>query len=153
MLDLPDTLDIADELGSPVEAADRIVSLIPKRSVWSDVVGPVYTQQQVRKLTGAGSRQALADRVARRTLLGLRTSDGHVVYPVFQFSGTRVLPGLSKILQAVGDSVDGWTLASWLRAPQPGLDGKSVLESLSQNGSPDEAVLALTQTAVERWSR
>jgi hypothetical protein len=152
MLDLPETIDMEDRLGSPTEAAERLAALVPRVSPWSAAIGPVYTQPQVRMLTGAGSRQALADRVARRTLLGLHTSDGHVVYPVFQFTGSQVLPGLNKVLQAVGDSVDGWTLASWLRARQPGLDGKTIIEHLMLKGGADEKILDVTRNAVARWS-
>jgi hypothetical protein len=153
MLDLPETIDMEGRLGTPTEAAERLAALVPRPSPWSAAVGPVYTQQQVRLLTGAGSRQALADRVQRKTLLGLRTSDGHVVYPVFQFVGNQVLPGLNKVLQAIGEAVNGWTVASWLCVSQPGLAGRTVIEHLALKGGADEDALKVTGHALERWSR
>ncbi|MGD0255248.1 MAG: hypothetical protein ABSB99_06815 [Acidimicrobiales bacterium] len=152
LLEMARRLDMQEQLGPPKEAAERLVSLVPLHSPWGAVVGPVYSTPQVRALLGAPSRQAVGDRVRRRTLLALRTSDGHLVYPAFQFSGREVTPGLSKVLQRVSDTSDDWTLASWLRAPQTALGGRSVVEHLARRGA-DEEVIELASAAAERWSR
>lgn len=149
MLEMADEVD-RDQMGSPREEAQRLVALVPRASPWSKVVGPVYTTAQVRTLFGSASRQAVADRVKRHTLLALRTSDGHIVYPVFQFEGRDVVSGLSSVLHDVGDAVDDWTLASWLRAPQPLLSRQSVVGYLAKRGY-DEAVAEVTGAAVQRW--
>ncbi|MGD0320894.1 MAG: hypothetical protein ABSC00_04690 [Acidimicrobiales bacterium] len=151
LLEMARRLDMKEQLGPPKEAAERLVSLVPSRSPWGAVVGPVYDTSQVRALLGAASRQAVGDRARRRTVLALHTGDGHVVYPVFQFKGREVIPGLSKVLQRVSDTVDDWTLASWLRAPQPALGGRSIVEQLARRGA-DEQVIEVADAAAERWS-
>lgn len=142
--------DLEERLGPPDEVAQRIYDLLPRRSPWADVVGPVYRTGQVEELLGC-SRQAVADRVKRRTLLALQTRDRQLVYPAFQFTGNRVVDGLSAVLKVVGDSVDDWTLASWLRAPQPSL-GTDVITTLARSGATPE-VISVTRAAAERWSR
>jgi len=142
--------EFESELGSPTEFGELMFRSIPKRSPWDEIVGPVYTTEQVQMIFG-GSRQSISDRVKRRTLLRLRTSDRHNVYPAFQFEGRQVLGGLSEILKITVDEVDDWTLASWLVAEQPGL-GSSVIDVLRQSGESSE-VIDLTHNAVERWSR
>ena len=117
---------------------------------WSDVIGPVHTDAQVEKLLGVGSRDVVV-RVERRTLLGLHTEDGKVVYPTFQFVDGDVIPGLSEVLELTVGFVDDWTLASWLQAKQPNL-GRSVIDYLCECGADDE-VLSVARHATERWSR
>ncbi|MGH9917853.1 MAG: hypothetical protein ACRD6W_03110, partial [Nitrososphaerales archaeon] len=141
---------VADEFGSPQVAARRIVEMLPKSSPWAPIAGPVYRTGQLQELLGI-SRQAIADRTKRRTLFALHTDDGHVVYPAFQFEGPDVLDGMSAVLRAVGDSIDEWTLLSWLRTPQPRL-GANVIDYLSGGGDLPLAVEA-AQRAAERWSR
>ncbi len=142
--------DLQEELGSPQDAARHVYEILPRRSPWAKVIGPVYSTAQVTMLL-RGSRQAVNDRVRRRTLLALRTADEHLVYPTFQFEGAKVLPGLADVLQAVGDVVDPWTLASWLVAPQPELGG-SVIETLARQGAATPEVMAAATAAVRRWS-
>lgn len=141
--------DLATELGTPTEFAQRIYGFLPRRSPWAHVVGPVYTTAQLEKILGV-SRQAIADRVRRRTLLGLHTQDGHVVYPVFQFEGTQVIGGLSEVLRIVVGAVDDWTLASWLVATQPTL-GVSIIDALNESGASGP-VMTLASATAERWS-
>lgn len=140
-------------LGSAQDVANSLVGLLPSHSPWAEVVGPVYTTEQVRELMGAPSRQAIDDRVRRRTLFSLRTRDGHRVYPTFQFSGRMVVTGLSDVLKKVVGAVDGWTLASWLRAEQPELGGVSVMDCLKAEGRANESVLRVAMNAADRWVR
>jgi hypothetical protein len=58
---------------------------IPTPSQWNCLVGPFYTSAEVAWLLGGVSRQALADRRQRRTILATKTADGVFVYPTFQF--------------------------------------------------------------------
>jgi hypothetical protein len=142
--------ELRDCLGDASEAADLIFSFFPKPSPWAKVVGPVYTTRQLEKFLDC-SRQAIRDRAKRGTLLALTTSDGHIVYPAFQFDGPQVIQGLSSVLQAIGDSVDAWTLASWLQADQSQL-GANVVDYLSRHGD-DPVVVQLATSAAEHWSR
>ena len=113
---------------------------------WDDALGPFCGTGQVAKILGGVSRQAIADRRERRTLLGLKTAEGVMVYPTFQFDDrNQVLPGLAEILQAFRSSaVDDWTLAAWLVAPSKVLHGQSVIEWL-RAGEDMEIVLKLAR--------
>jgi hypothetical protein len=137
-------------LTPPEELAQRIFDALPRRSEWDAIVGPVYASKQLEKFLDV-SRQAISDRLKRHTLLGLRTSDGYVVYPSFQFVGSTVVPGLATVLRETAGHVDEWTLASWLRATQPEL-GCSVMEHLQTRGH-DEALRLCVSHAIARWSR
>ncbi|HVR98742.1 MAG TPA: hypothetical protein VMW27_19145 [Thermoanaerobaculia bacterium] len=143
------------EIGSPAQVAERMLgALPPKPSRWDELLGPFYSNSQMEKLLGGVSRQALADRRERRTLLGLKTADGVMVYPAFQFDEqNRVLPGLPEVLRSFRDSgVDDWTLAGWLVSPSRALDGCSVVEWLRQ-GRELETALTLARDAARRFSR
>src|SRR5580765_2997081 len=85
-------------LGAPADAAELMVSALPRPSPWADAVGPVYRTPAVRRLLGGVTRQALVDRARRHTLLALRTADDHLVWPAFQFAGSRPLEGLARVL-------------------------------------------------------
>lgn len=140
------------DLGSPEELAARMVAAVPEPSPWDQLVGPVYTTGKVTALLGV-SRQAVAERRSRRSILALETSDGAVVYPAFQFHQGALLPGLPKLLRRFPlETVDGWTLAAWLVAPQPGLEGRSVVEWLREGGDPGP-VEALAAEQAARYSR
>lgn len=134
------------------QEAQRAVDALPTLSPWARVVGPVHTTKSVMARLGIPSRQAVNDRVRRRTLLGLKTADNHVVYPAFQFARRTVLAGLSDILGVLEDSADDWTIASWLVAPQPGLAGESVVERLRADRGASPAVLRAAAAAHARWS-
>ena len=118
---------------------------------WNDVTGPVYADAQVEKLLRLDS-QGVASRVEGKTLLGLHTEDGKVVYPTFQFVDSDVIHGLPEVLELTVGRVDDWTLTSWLVAKQPSL-GQSIIEHLRACGAADERVLSVARHAAERWSR
>jgi hypothetical protein len=143
-----------EEIGPAERLAERMLEAVPAPSRWDDLLGPFYSTNQLAKLWGGVSRQALADRRERRTLLGLKTSDGVVVYPTFQLDErNRVLPGFSEVLQCFrGVPVDDWTLAGWLVSPLRPLDGRSVMEWL-RLGRELEPVLTLARDAARRFSQ
>lgn len=148
-----DREEALDEMGSPRELANRMLQTLPLPSHWDRVLGPFYGTSQVGKILGGISRQAIADRRERRTLLGLKTADGVVVYPTFQFDeNNRVLPGLAEILQLFRDSeVDDWTLAGWLVSPLTSLKGQSVIQWLRAGGKL-EPVLLLARERARRFA-
>jgi len=100
--------EVEAQLGTPEEAAARVFGGIPQKSPWDNVVGPMYTTPQPQQLLGC-SRQAIRVRTRRHTLLALPTRDRHVVYPAFQFDGTKVHTGLAQVLQITAGAVDDWT--------------------------------------------
>jgi len=142
------------EFGSAEELAERMLRAVPSVSRWNDVLGPFYSTAQVAKICGGVSRQALADRRERRTILGLKTSDGVVVYPAFQFdSKNQIVRGLSEILQAFrGVEVDDWTIAGWLVSPSKALEGNSVVDWLRLDREIEPA-LGLARDAARRFSQ
>jgi len=148
------------------QLADAMLQALPSPPASStptshaQVSGPVWSTEQVRKALGADgksiTRQAVADRIQRNTLLGLQVKErGERAYPLWQFvkhDGTwTVMPGLAAILQAVPESVlDRWTLASWLQQPHPTLRDKTPLEALKAGRHEDVTVAA--KALAERWS-
>ena len=85
----------------------------------------------------------------RGRLLALRTANGRLVYPTFQFDGDGVRDGIATILQSVGPVEDPWALAAWMRAQQPAL-GTTIVEYLTAHHRPVD-VLVVLQEAVTRW--
>jgi len=130
-----------------------MLATVPTASRWDDLLGPFYSTAKLEKLWGGISRQAIADRRKRGTVLGLKTADGVVVYPVFQFDEkNRILPGLPEVLQCFrGVPVDDWTLAGWLVSPLRLLEGRSVVDWLRRGGEL-EPVLTLARDAARRFS-
>lgn len=127
---------------------------VPEPSRWNELVGPFYSGRTMSRLLGGISRKAVAERRQRRTLLGLKTTDGVVVYPVFQLGErNRTLPGFPELLRCFQtDAVDDWTIAGWLTSPMGPLSGRSPVEWLQQGGDP-APVLALARDANRHFSQ
>lgn len=143
-----------EAIGEPEKVAQRMLATVPAVSRWDDLLGPFYSGGQTVEILGGISRQALADRRERRTILGLRTAEGVFVYPTFQFNDrNQVLAGLSEILQCFrGSGVDDWTLAGWLVSPLKSLGGRSVIEAI-RLGEDLQPLVALARDAAGRFSR
>jgi hypothetical protein len=140
------------DLGSPEELAGRMLAVVPEPSPWDNQLGPVLTTAGVARLLGGVSRQAVAERRRRRTLLALRTADGELVYPVFQFDRGDVLPGLADVVACfAGAPVDDWTLAGWLTARHDELDDESVPSWLRAGGDVATAI-TVARTAAGRMA-
>jgi hypothetical protein len=142
-----------EDLGSVGDLCQRMLSAIPQPSGWNEVLGPFYGPGQVAAYLGGISRQAVADRRSRRTLLGLKTADGVWVYPAFQFDDQgEVLGGLSDVLKILAPSLDDWTLAGWLMAPFDALEGATPIQWLRRGEAP-EPLLDLARREVARFER
>ena len=86
----------------------------------------------------------MAAKAARRHLLRVITADSVHLYPLWQFSANRVLPGLSELLALFPeDAVDGWTLAAWLRTPDPDL-GLAPVDALPRGDAARVMTVART---------
>jgi hypothetical protein len=132
-------------LGEPESFGERaVVAQAPVPSPWDDLVGPFLRSTGVEARLGI-TRQGVAARAARRSLLRVITADGVHLYPEWQFDDGGLLPGLGDVLTLFAeDAVDGWTLAGWLRTRDPEL-GEAPLETLERG---DVArVLAAARTA------
>jgi hypothetical protein len=143
-----------EDLGTAEEIAKRMLATVPVPSDWDELVGPFYSSSKVAQLLGNVSRQAIAERRERHTLLGLRTADGSYVYPAFQFDAhNEVLPGLALVLQCFDpNDVDEWTVAGWLVALQRSLSGRSVIEALT-SGDEREKTVALARAQAARYAQ
>jgi hypothetical protein len=122
-------------------------------SIWAKVTGPCYDTHQMRIILGVSPTE-LAALAQQRKLLALRTADGHNVYPMWQFAGTKILPGLAEVLGAVPlGAIDDWTLASFLVGKVPGeLAGLGVIGWLAGGNDPAPAVELARETS-EHWMR
>lgn len=110
---------LTDQIARLLEQADA-------DEIWADQVGPAYTAAQVARLLGV-TRQAVGQ---RRGLLAVTQRDGRTVYPVFQFEGAAVLPGIQQVVQELSPAVAStWTVASWLTSPNADL-GAPPLDAL-----------------------
>ena len=142
-----------EDLGSVGDLCQRMLATIPLPSGWNDVLGPFYGPGQIAVYLGGISRQAVADRRARHTLLALKTADGVWVYPAFQFDEHgEVLKGLPALLKVLASSLDDWSLAGWLMSPFDSLDGVSPIEWL-RRGEELAPLLGLAQREAARFER
>jgi len=119
-------------LGDPQRFAVRaVLATAPEASPWDELVGPFVRTEGVQARLGI-TRQAVAAKAARRRLLRTITSDGEHLYPLWQFDDNRLIEGLDEVLSLFPESsVDGWTLAAWLRTPDPDL-GEAPLDGLAR---------------------
>ena len=93
---------------------------------WSAHVGPALSQADTARLLKV-SVQAVSKSAG---LLRVRNRDGRVVYPVVQFDGRRVLPGLPEVLALLDGPLLPLTVASWLVTNAPALGGRTPVAAL-----------------------
>lgn len=144
-------------LGDLDDLAGRMVAALPSVHPWDTAIGPFYDTAGLMQWLGV-SRQALADRDRRGTLLACRTSDGHLVYPVLQFGRNgQVRPG---VVDAVGilkrAGADGWAIGTWLTTPSAAFDNESAVDYLVVHRSSKEAVdrvRAVATADASAWTR
>lgn len=107
---------VRDLLGEPEDLADRaLIAQAPVASPWDALIGPFLRSEGVQARLHI-SRQAVAAKAARRRLLRVFTSDGIALFPAWQFIDGSGVPGLAAVLALFPEeTVDGWTLAGWLR--------------------------------------
>lgn len=110
---------------------------------WAEQLGPVYRQGDVARLLDK-TRQAVS---ADSGLLRLTLRNGDIGYPVFQFDGRRMLPGVREVVRLLEPVVASpWTIASWLTSPAGELDGRAPIEVL-RDGRIDAVIELARQTA------
>ncbi len=78
-------------------------------------------------------------------LLGLNV-EGERLFPACQFEGSRVLNGISEVLEAA-PSTDGWRVLQFLLGTPDGLNGHRPIDLLRNGGPADRArVIAFAHT-------
>jgi len=146
-------------LPAPSEMADRLGDLLlgagEGRNEIADLLAPFWSAEKTREALGSPSRAALADRRKNGTLLGLKTTDGVIVYPVAQFERrggrVQVKAGLRPFLTGL-KAHDPWSVALLLHTPAPELDDLTPLEWVRKGLSPDPLRDYARRVAAE-WSR
>ena len=114
---------------------------------WDARVGPFYDADGVAKLTGLSAVE-LASRVQAGDALAVITSDGVLIYPVFQFGAHGLLlPALrtvAEILRPISD--DEWDVATWLVTRSDRFGGMSAA-SVLRAGDVDVVLAAAHRDA------
>ncbi len=108
---------------------------------WAAHVGPALSQSDAARLLGV-SVQAVSK---NHGLLRVRNRDGRVVYPVVQFDGRRVLPGLPEVLALLDGPLLPLTVASWLMTPATSLGERTPVDAL-RDGDADDVLRLARQT-------
>jgi hypothetical protein len=112
---------------------------------WDALVGPFIATEVVQARLGM-SCHAVTTEAARRRLLRVVTSDRVDLYPCWQFEGEGTVAGLSDVLELFPEkAVDGWTLAAWLRTPEPEL-GEAPFDTLVR-GEADRVLIVARAAA------
>jgi hypothetical protein len=147
-----------DELGideselDPERFGRRAALLAASELLWQRDVGPLVTTTRLQDLLRC-SRQAINERVRNGRILALPTGKGEHLYPLWQFGPTsQPLPGIAEIVETFADAVaTPWTIASWLVAEEPELDGKTPIGVLRSGDTG--TVLAAARHYAERLRR
>jgi len=140
-----------ESLPDPEEFVEHGIHARQPTSPLPDVVGPVYTSGGVQHVLGI-SRQQVADRRQRGTIIAARTADGRWVFPVYQFHGGELRADVRTVLDTLraAGTPDPWTLALWFPTEKIELGGVSPLKLLD-SGQLDTVVAHAASTA-SRWA-
>jgi hypothetical protein len=113
------------------DVANLMVASLPETNDLDAGVGPFYDTAGLVKWLGI-TRQAIFQRVRSGTLLGVQSSDGHWMYPSFQFTDKgEPLPRLREVVGAINPgNTDAWGTAIWLNYPMSKLGGSTPAEAL-----------------------
>ena len=130
--------------GLPDQGRNELVALL----------GPFWSAGKTRQALGLKTRQALNERRRAGTVLGLRTSDGEIVYPVSQFmrhdAGVQVRPALVGLFRTLREH-DPWAVATLLHAAAPELGGQTPLERARLAGADEDVLLDLARAVDREW--
>lgn len=139
----------ARELGDPAELGRRAALLGAADAVWSKRLGPRFTREQVQRLLGVRSRQAVSQLVKRRRLLALPTREGRLAFPAFQFSPSgRPYEAIPTVLDAFAVAyLDPYTIASWFVTRQALLRGMTPAAWLQRGRDPQRVIEAARRSA------
>lgn len=134
-------------LPEPGVLAHTLMSALPTAttmSAYDALIGPFYSSAGVMRLLRVPSKQALADRRTRGTLLAAQTSDGAWLYPAFQFDATAhaVRPELVPVLAEL-KTAPRWGAALWLVTEHPDLDSHRPVDAAKASPSVRDRVCAL----------
>jgi len=144
-LELPELSDPAEQ----ERLGRRAALLATSEIVWDKHLGPMYGWSDVAEILGTvGTRQGVSDLAKRKRLLALPASGGRVLYPAFQFHGSRTIPGLHEVLMEFDQAAASpWTIASWFQSDQDELGGQPPASYLARHGFDEQARTAARRAA------
>ena len=128
----------------------RILAALPQSDIRDDLIGPFYNTSGVadwRKVT----RQAISKLAASRQLLAVKTGDGDLLFPSFQFDEfgrtSKYLPEILSLLDP--EARDNWGDAIWLNSTVDSL-GMTPYMALQ---SADENLCRYRAQGLAQWCR
>lgn len=126
------------------EAAERITNAIAFKRRMIDAAGGALTAEKVRTLLGHKTIQAVYKAVKDRRLLMVE-DNGTKLFPVFQFDGNAILPGIAKVLGAAPNTT-GWAILQFLVSGDEGFDGTNPIVLLKGSDAEVERVVSFART-------
>lgn len=117
-----------EKLEDPRIITARMIAAAPNIDRFSMELGGFYTSASLATWLGY-SRQYIGELAKRGRILTLKSADGYLIIPGFQFT-TRggIFPVIESVLPILLDVVDTWTAAMWFVTADDDLDGMSPVE-------------------------
>ena len=124
---------------------------IPAETIWSEILGPLLTTEQVQSLMGPDSRQAVGDLARKSRILVLDGSNGRNLFPSFQFDPEgQPYSVMAKVVTVFSEVVETpYTIASWFVSPQDLLDGETPVAWMRSQKDPSRLLAAAKRSAGE----
>jgi len=145
-----------------MEVTDRFSDLVlptTENNSMVELLKPFWSSAKLQQEFKA-SRQALDSRMRVGSLLGLKTGDGQLVFPVFEFirdtkGALKVRSGVIEMLKIVRNSegYEPWMFATLLRTPAPELEDLTPIEWMRDPDRDQRELRALALRWVHEWSR
>lgn len=126
------------------EAAERITNAVAFKRRMLDAAGGALTAEKVRTLLEHKTIQAVYKAMKDRRLLMVE-DNGTKLFPVFQFDGNAILPGIAKVLN-VAPHTTGWAILQFLVSGDEGLDGMSPIALLKGSDAEIEHVVRFARS-------
>ena len=144
-----DRVDVSD-LPSPRDLVRHGIHARTARVPLGQMIGPVYSTGGVQAVLDI-SRQQIADRRTRGTIIAGRTDEGRWLYPAFQFDGGAARTDVREVLDILRPSAaDPWTVALWFAVAKSDLAGRSPMQLL--DAGERDTVHDLARRTASRWA-
>lgn len=113
----------------------------------ADLIGPVYDVEDVAVILDMDEDDVLDDTFSGE-ILSMRTSDGYIVYPEWQFHEGAVRAGVVEALGRLrGVGISDWSCVLWFLGASSGLNDMNAKDWLLTGGDPEEVVTQAAHTA------
>lgn len=115
-----------------LEVLRQDVQLRAVEKAWAEQVGPCLSEEDTVRLLGKGIDEV----VGNPELLRIPASDGRPLYPVLQFEGRGLKPGVPDVVRILSTVLDPASIAAWLTGTNRRLRARRPVDVLSA-GEPD----------------